>query len=276
MKMESAISKKTFDAVNPGRLLQVAGSAWFVTAVIGQWIFVCYVASYFGPILFEHGLEGLKETHLPNGFVTGDMVGNLAIAAHILLAIIIIGGGPLQFMPAVRNRFPAFHRANGRVYMALVFVTSLAGLFLVWTRGVLGGFAGHIAISLDAILIMAFAVLTLRYALTRQFQKHHRWALRLFMVVNAVWFFRIGFMLWMVLTGGIGIDMATFTGPAIVGLYFGQMLVPLAFLELYFWAQSSSNRYSQRAVAVTVFVLTGLTAAGTFAATVGMWFPRVL
>lgn len=273
--MESAISNKPFATIDTGRLLRISGSTWFVTAVIGQWMFVCYVASYFGPILFQQGLEGLKETHLPHGFVAGDIVGNLAIAAHVLLAIVIIGGGPLQLMPAVRNRFPAFHRVNGRIYLALVFATSIAGLFLVWTRGVVGGMAGHIAISLDAVLIMAFAIVALRYALVRQFQKHHRWALRLFMVVNAVWFFRIGLMLWMVLTGGIGIDMATFTGPAVVALYFGQMVVPLAFLELYFWAQSNSNRFSQLAVAVTVFVLAGLTAAGTFAATVGMWFPRV-
>lgn len=273
--MESAISNKPFATIDTGRLLRVSGSTWFVTAVIGQWIFVCYVASYFGPILLQQGLAGLKETHLPHGFVAGDIVGNLAIAAHVLLAIVIIGGGPLQLMPAVRNRFPAFHRVNGRIYLALVFATSIAGLFLVWTRGVVGGMAGHIAISLDAVLIMAFAIVALRYALVRQFQKHHRWALRLFMVVNAVWFFRIGLMLWMALTGGIGIDMATFTGPAVVALYFGQMIVPLAFLELYFWAQSNSNRFNQLAVAVTVFVLTGLTAAGTFAATVGMWFPRV-
>lgn len=275
METESNILGRSFASLGTDNLLRKAGATWFITAVIGQWIFVLYVASYFGPILFQQGPEGLKDTHLPNGFVAGDMVGNFAIAGHVLLAIAIIVGGPLQLMPQIRNRFRAFHRVNGRVYIVLVFATSIAGLYLVWTRGTVGGLSGHIAISLDAVLIMVFAILTVRFAMARQFDRHYRWALRLFMVVNAVWFFRIGLMLWMVLTGGAGIDMATFTGPAIVGLYFGQMIVPLVFLELYLWARSHANWQGRLAVSAIVLALTVLTAAGTFFATMGMWFPRM-
>lgn len=256
--------------------LKRTGIAWFTTAVTGQWFFVLYVALYFAPLIAGKGLAGLEETHLPHGFVAGDLVGNLMIAAHVLLAIIIIGGGPLQLMPYIRRRFPLFHKMNGRVYLALVSATSIAGLYIVWTRGVLGGFSAHIAISLDAVLILVFAALTLRFALARQLERHRRWALRLFMVVNAVWFFRIGFMLWMILTGGAGIDMQTFTGPAIVGLYFGQMFIPLGFLELYFRAQSGMGKGGRWVVGAIVIILTALTAAGTLAAIVGMWFPRMI
>ena len=255
--------------------LRRTGQAWFAAAVAGQWFFVLYVAMYFGPVLLGKGLAGLEETHLPHGFVGGDVIGNLIIAVHVMLAIVIIGGGPLQLMPFIRKRFPTFHRINGRVYLALVFVTSLAGLFIVWTRGVLGGFSAHIAISLDAVLIMAFAVMTLRFALKRRLEVHRRWAMRLFMVVNAVWFFRIGFMLWMVLTGGAGVDMKTFTGPAVVGLYFGQMIIPLGFLELYFYTQNHPGSAGRWAVGIVMIVLTALTIAGTLAAIVGMWLPRM-
>ena len=56
---------------------------------LGMWIFVFYVAAYYLPILYS-GLEGLSETHLPKGYIEEDPVGNFAIAAHLVLAIVII------------------------------------------------------------------------------------------------------------------------------------------------------------------------------------------
>ena len=65
--------------------------------------------------------------------------------------------------------------------------------------------------------------------------------MRLFMVVSAVWFFRIGLMFWFLATGGIGIDTETFEGPFLTFMYFGQMFIPLLFLEIYFRAQDSEK-----------------------------------
>ena len=186
--------KSQSKSMNAQKLLDRTAQLWFIIALLGQWIFVYYVAVYFGGILFENGIAGMKETHLPHGYVEGDWFGNTAIAAHVMLAIIIIGLGPLQLIPSVRKRMPLFHRINGRLYMLTAYMTSLAGLYMVWTRGVLGGMAGHIAISLDAVLIILFATISLRYAITRRIAQHRRWALRLFMVVSAVWFFRVGLM----------------------------------------------------------------------------------
>ncbi|MCF6318250.1 MAG: DUF2306 domain-containing protein [Proteobacteria bacterium] len=197
------------------KLLQGTATLWFIIALIGQWIFVYYVATYFGGLLIDKGVLGMKGTHLPHGYVEGDMFGNVAIAMHVLLTIIIMGFGPLQLIPWIRKNFPQFHRVNGRVYLLPAYLTSFIGLYMVLTRGVIGGIWGHIAISLDGILIIIFATVTLRYALARKIVQHRRWALRLFMVVSAVWFFRVGLMGWFVLTGGVGIDKETFTGPFI-------------------------------------------------------------
>lgn len=257
------------------KALMFSGGAWFLAAAIGQWIFVYYVAAYFIPILANHGLPGLGDTHLPNGHVPGDLAGNLAIAAHVLIAIIIIGGGPLQLIPAIRNRFPWFHRYVGRTYMLFAVLTSCAGLYLVWTRGVPGGLLAPYAISLDAILIIVFAVIAVRFAILRQIDKHRRWAMRLYMVVSAVWFFRIGLMFWFMTTGGVGIDTATFTGPALTAIYFGQMFIPLAILQLYFTAQDSSRSWTKLVATLTVLISAAVTAIGTFAATMGMWLPKL-
>ena len=99
--------------------------------------------------------------------------------------------------------------------------------------------------------------------------------MRLFMVVSAVWFFRIGMMFWFMTTGGIGIDVETFTGPFITFIYFGQMFVPLLFLEIYFRAQDSQSAVQKIASTLLVLFATGVTAIGSFAATMGMWLPRL-
>jgi uncharacterized membrane protein len=260
----------------PGHVLNYSAMAWFFAAAIGQWIFVVYVALQYIPELTVNGLPGLENTSVPDGYVAGDLIGNLAIAFHVLIAIIIIGSGPLQLTPQIRNRFPRFHRYTGRVYIAVAAATSLAGLYLVWTRGVPGGMLGHLTVSLDAVLIIIFGGLAINFAIKRQFDRHRRWAMRLFMVVSAVWFFRIGLMFWFLTTGGIGLNPETFEGPFLTFLGFGQMAVPLLVLELYFRAQKSKSAALKYIAATIIILAVGVTALGTFAATMGMWFPRIV
>ncbi|MEL7487413.1 MAG: DUF2306 domain-containing protein [Pseudomonadota bacterium] len=259
----------------PDRILKGAGVLWFFAAAVGQWIFVYYIAAHYIPILARKGLPGMDETNVPDGYVPGDAIGNIAIVFHVLVAIIIIGGGPLQLISAIRNRIPAFHRYLGRAYMTTAILTSVAGLHLVWTRGVPGGPLAPYAISLDAVLIAICALVALRFAVMRRFDQHRRWAMRLFMVSSAVWFFRIGLMFWFMTTGGAGIDTETFTGPFITFIYFGQMAVPLFVLQIYFQAQDGEGVALKFAASGLVVAATAVTAVGSFAATMGMWLPRL-
>ena len=259
----------------PERLLAFSGALWFLVAAIGQWIFVYYIAANYIPVLAVDGLPGMDKTAVPDGYVEGDLVGNLAIVFHVLVAMIIIGGGTFQLTPQIRNRFPKFHRYLGRTYVVCAVLTSFAGLHLVWTRGVPGGLLAHYAISLDAILIILFAGIAVYFAVNRKFDQHRRWAMRLFIVSSAVWFFRIGLMFWFLATGGIGIDPETFSGPFITFIYFGQMIIPLFLLQIYFWAQDTGSAVGKVMTSLLIVVVTFATAAGIFAATMGMWLPRM-
>lgn len=256
-------------------LLKGAATFWFLVAAIGHWIFTVYVLGYYGPLLFQGGVEALSNTHLPNGFVRGDAVGNAAVVAHLLLAVVIIGGGPLQLIPRVRARFPRFHRWLGRTYLLTAVTSAVTGLYMVWARGTIGDMVQHIAISLDGVLIIVFAAFAVRYAIARNIRMHRRWALRLFMVASAVWFYRVGLMGWVFVTGGIGVDFDTFTGPFIAFWGFAQYLLPLAVLELYFRAQDSADASGRIAMAASLVVLTVAMGIGIFAATAGMWLPRL-
>lgn len=255
--------------------LNASARLWWVVAALGQWIFIGYVAGFYGPRLAQRGLEGLRDAHLFNGFIAGDSVGNVTVAAHILLAVIIIGGGPLQLVPQIRARFPSFHRWLGRTYMLTAVTSAFAGLYLIWTRPLFGPLVNNIATSLDGVLIIVFAAMALRYAIARDIRTHRRWALRLFMVTSSVWFLRIGFRTWDVLTGGAGIDEKTFTGPFIYAWHFGQYLLPLAVLELYFRARDSANPHHRSAMAAGLFAVTVLMTIGIVQAATNSWLPRL-
>lgn len=272
--------------LDPARIadkaLKASARLWFLVAVIGQWIFVFYIVAFYGTAAVQGDSEGLR-------YISGDTKGNFAMAMHLILAVIIIVGGPLQLIlgaiitgdgpfqrnPQIQARARSFHHWNGRIYLPTVFTTSIAGLYMVLTRGTVGGIVGEIGISLDAVLIMICAAMVLRYALAREIVTHRRWALRLFMVVSAVWFFRVGLWLWIFLTGGIGADFKTFTGPFLTFLFFAQYLLPLAILEVYLRTQDRAGAPGKLAMAGGLFVVTVFMGIGIFAVTTMSWLPRL-
>jgi uncharacterized membrane protein len=272
---DMVLNNRTLSEVLPQHAFRISVKLWFGIAAIGHWIFLAYILAVFYPPIAEHGLDGLKGSHLPSGFVEGDTFGNLASIAHVLLAALIIGGGPLQLIPAIRSRFPKFHRVLGRSYLFAAVSSSLGGLYMTWTRSPIGDVYTSIGISGDAVFIIIFAALAVYHAIGRRIAIHRRWALRLFMAASAVWFYRVSLMAWVMLTGGIGIDWEAFTGPFLYFLSFAQYLLPLAMLEWYFYCQRNSTPAMLITFSVTLFSLTVLMTLGIFVATMGMWLPKM-
>jgi hypothetical protein len=255
------------------RALASSAVFWFTIAFIGQLIFVLYIIGLYGVSLIEGDFERWNAM-MPNGYTEGDITGNINIGIHLILAAVISLGGPLQMIPSFRKWFPTFHRWNGRIYIFTAVIITLTGFYLTWIRGSVGGLIGDIAITTNGVLIIIFAVVAIQYARSRKFATHRKWALRLFMVVSGVWFFRVGFMFWMLIhQKPVGFDPATFQGPFLTFLGFAQYLLPLFFLELYFWAQERSGQAGKVGTAVLIGVLALATAVGIFGATMGLWLP---
>lgn len=259
------------------RALSRTMAAWLGVALLGQLFFVTYVLGFYG----RHALQGRPELWnkvLPHGWVAGDVLGNAVLAGHLLFTVVILLGGALQLWPLLRRRVAALHRWNGRLYLVSAVILSVGGLVMVWTReGVgLGGTGQRLGISLNAVLILAFAWLGWRAARLRRFDAHRRWMLRLFLVVAGVWFFRIGLMLWLIVNQGpVGFDPETFEGPFLIFLSFAQTLLPLAVLEAVLRAQASGRPALQAATATGLALLTLATAVGIAAAGMLMWLPRI-
>jgi uncharacterized membrane protein len=256
--------------------LKAATRFWFGVTVIGQFIFAFTVASFYGMAAARGNSAQAWSGHITHGYVPGDTVGNLAVAMHLISAPIVILAGMLQLVPQIRNRFPVFHRWNGRLYIVTAFTISLAGLYMMFIRSSVGDLAQHLGSILMAALIMLCAVMALRYAMARDFKTHRRWALRLYLVVSASLFIRAGLFLSFLLNRGpFGFDPATSSGPFLTFITFAQYLVPLAVLELYLRAKENPGALPRMAMAGALVVITLAMGAGIFAVTVGAWVPEV-
>lgn len=251
-------------AGRPSRPVAAAAALWYLVAAAGLAIFAVYIGA-------SYGRAALGGPPGQSRWVAGDGLGNSMLSLHLVFALLMTAIGVLQLVPPLRRRVPAVHRTLGRVFMIGAVLGTLSGLYLIWVRGTVGGVGMQLATSLNGVFIVAFAWLAWRHARARRFTEHRRWALRLFIAANGVWFFRVGFMLWMMVwQAPVGFDPKTFTGPFLLFLNFAQFLLPLAVLELYLRARGRG-----RVLAVTLVLLSLATAVGIFGATMGMWMPRI-
>ncbi|RSZ58172.1 DUF2306 domain-containing protein [Massilia atriviolacea] len=258
-----------------GTALAWSARLWFAVAVGGQLLFAWYVAVLYGGALVQ-GEPARWNAVMPRGYVAGDTAGNAAIGVHVLVTVVIVIGGALQLLAPLRRLAPSLHRWNGRVYVLLAVVSSLIGLYMVWFRGAVGGLAQHVGISINGVLIVLCAVFAVQHARAGRIALHRRWALRLFLAVSGVWFFRIGLMAWIVANcGPAGFDPVSFEGPFLSFLAFAQYLLPLAVLELYMRAQASARVAARIAMAGAMLVLSLATAAGVAAAAMILWLPHL-
>jgi uncharacterized membrane protein len=238
--------------------LRAATRLWFAVTLAGQWAFLCYLAGFYGlAFVTGHVQEwNRNERMFHPAYVAGDTAWNLYFGAHVLLAIVIAFGGALQMIPQLRERAPRFHRWNGRAFMLTALTGAVSGLWMTWVRrvGVSGGASlGLAAISLDAILIIVCCAVAWAFVRRGRIERHRRWALRLFMVANGVWFLRLGLMGWYLLTGGVGMT-DQLDGPVNIMIDFGSYLVPLAVLEMYLRARDAGGLAGRLVTAGTLLL----------------------
>lgn len=267
---EIAINNTLDLNLTANKTLNVMAKFWFLAAVIGQWFMVYYVVVHYGGAIFSGNFDVLES---PNGQTSG----LIALIAHVALSVIIMGLGPLQLIPQIRKKAPKFHRFNGRLFITTIFIGSIIGLYMIWGDYKMpGGMSMFIAMNLMVFMILSFAIIAVRFAIKREIKQHRKWALRLFMVVNSGWFFRVGLMAWLIINNGaVGFNPETFEGPFIIILAFAQYLLPLLLLEAYFWARDKADTVGKYCISALLCIATIVMSVGIFGAIMSMWLPNV-
>jgi hypothetical protein len=256
-------------------LLKRSGLIWYLTAAAGQLAFVWMIIAHYGRKTMSGNYAGWNDKPIIKGYVEGDVAGNIMFAAHVLLAVVVTLGGLFQLVPTIRNRLPALHHWNGRLFLVTSFCTALGGLWMSVVRKTYFTALQAVPLAIDGVLILVFGAIAWRLAMARNIDAHRRWAMRTFMVVSGVWFLRVEIMGWAVLTHGWGLT-ETLSGPVDIALQFGCYLIPLAVLELYFLAQRSQKAAIKRMVSGLVLFWTAFMAIGIGGAVAFMWGPYML
>jgi hypothetical protein len=257
------------ERITPDAALTWSAALWLAIATIGQWVFLTYVAIVFGGSALLGHWEVWND-RLSQGHVVGDVFGNGVVAAHLVLAALVLGAGPLQFIPRIRARFPAVHRWVGRIYMAGVALATLSGLYMLRTRDI-GSLSLNLGFVLQALVIGVFLFFALRYAIARQIDRHQRWALRFFMVSSIALTYRVIFMIWVLATGGTGINFETGEGAFLDVMAIGQFF-PLLVLEVYFRTKERKGATAKYWMAGVLGTAAGATGLGILLLAVGLWF----
>ncbi|MEL6655426.1 MAG: DUF2306 domain-containing protein [Bacteroidota bacterium] len=245
----------------------------FYLGMAGQWLFAYYIVAFYGGVVMNGTYEKVNE-QLPHGIIEGDTMGNMMLAMHLGLAAIITFGGPLQFFPSLRKRFPKFHRWNGRIFYFTAFLVTLAGLYMIITRPPHGGATGFLGNALNATLILWFGTMAWRTAMQKDFVAHRKWAIRAFLMVSGVWFFRVGYGLWILLTAfKMPGTTANLDGPFDIFLSFGHSLVPLLIGEYYLWARAHDSPQVKKRASFVFGTLCLLLAGGIVMLSLVFWLP---
>lgn len=256
------------------RILAGTAAVWFAVALIGQLLFAAHIANFYGGTSLSGQTQQWNEI-LFHGLISGDWVGNLMLISHLIMAFVITLGGPLQLIPALRKRAMGLHRWNGRIYLLVALLISLAGLYLVLSRGVVGGTYMAMGNIINASLIITCAIMTWRTVMAGRIHAHQQWAIRTYLMVSGVWFFRIGFGLWILVNGGTAPGhTSSFDGPFDIFLALGHSLVPLLFVELYFWVKKAHKPALSYGYAAGLALLTAGMAGGIFMAHMIFWQPH--
>lgn len=175
-------------------------------------------------------LDLSRETYI---YTPGGALTNLAIFSHMVLGGLIMVIAPLQLLGRVRAKHPAVHRLTGRVIVFASILIALGGLAYIASRGTVAGPLMDAGFALYGALMFIAAGQTLRYARGGNYRRHSEWALRLVVLIMGSLLYRLHYVLWYLLTGGLWSDDQALDGPFDQVQYFAFYLPYLAALE--FW-----------------------------------------
>lgn len=117
----------------------------------------------------------------------------LSVAIHGLPGTLVLLIGPFQFVPAIRNRYPALHRVLGRIYLLGVLVGGVVAVFAALAST--SGLAAQTGFLLLAAGWLYTGFMAYRTARQLQFSLHRVWMIRNYALSFAAVLLRIGIVL---------------------------------------------------------------------------------
>ena len=99
-------------------------------------------------------------------------------ALHVIPSILLMALLGLQLIPALRRRFPTWHRYSGRVLVVAAVIITVSGLY-IGIRFPFGGMAESVATVVISALFLVFIAKGVGAIRRKDVQAHRRWMLRM-------------------------------------------------------------------------------------------------
>ena len=271
------VSNTKMDKSYPSFKPWLSGSikAWVAAVLIGQWMFGLYILAQFTMPWMLGVMDESQFTHMIRGYKNGEIFNNAVLLLHVIPVMLISLSATFQLVPYIRNRYPRFHRWNGRLFLLVGFLGAISGIYMTWGIGSRLSDVGAIGVTLNGILIPIFVLYAWRTAVNKQFLLHRRFAVHAFILINGVWSVRLYLMAWYMINQGPLGNTSKIDGPADIAISFASYLLPMAIAELAFWAERRRQSLTTFFAALGVSIMALLTLVGVFAASTMMWIPRI-
>lgn len=146
---------------------------------------------WFAAHAVTRGVQAFSGDIVAQGRLASTTLGNLAIYSHMVFGGVITCLALFQWAGPIRRWWPSLHRLSGRLLALLAFLTGVGGLTYIVLNGTIGGPEMSAGFALYGVLMVIAAVQTPRMAMTRQYARHRRWAVRLIVLCLASWLYRV-------------------------------------------------------------------------------------
>ena len=164
------------------------------------------------------------------------------LATHVLTAAIALLAAPLQFVTAVRKRWPRFHRALGWIYVGCCLVSWPLVMRLATFSSCAACAPPFLLWGLVWAVVTAAAVVM---AVRREFDAHRQFMVRSWVLMNGFVFVRLDTHLQYPLPSGPGIDRASM-------VLWVSWVIPLLFAEAWLsWGPTLAGKRRDRPRTVT-------------------------
>lgn len=244
--------------------------AWSSSLLFALYILAFYVGSTIKghPERWNQILPGL---HNPNNITASN-----GLMLHMLAGALILLMGCIQFISLIRNKFPAFHRTIGKVYVLSSILAAVGGLSYILLQGTIGGFMMNVGFGVYGLLTLFAGIKTFYYARLKKIDKHWDWALRLFALGIASWLYRMYYGFWIILAGRLW-RTPDFQGPFDMIMDFFFYIPNLIIIEFYIRYKDKSIHPVLKTIVSILFLITSIFfSIGTYYFTKYYWGPAIL
>ena len=255
--------------------VKLGGQLLVATVWISAILFGLFILSFYFVALLKGDTAQWNEI-LPGLYDERTEAATIGIGLHFAAGGLILILGCIQLITYVRERYPAWHRWLGRVYVFASLVTAIGGLVFIFIKGTVGGMIMDIGFAGYGIAMFWSAIETIRHARNQDFERHRAWAIRLFALAIGSWLYRMDYGFWFLFTDGLG-HANNFQGPFDYFMDFFFYIPNLLVAEVFIGRKAIMRTLMAKRLAVAgLFITTAFLVLATYFFTKHYWGPAIL